>query len=49
MIDHSKTKNVLEEKKKLKDEEETIRTLLEDKPGEVANKVDLDNLKSLQG
>lgn len=47
--EHSKTKKVLEEKKKLKDEEETIRTLLEDKPGETDPKIDFENLKSLSG
>lgn len=45
--DHSKTKKNLDEKKKLKEEEETIRILLEDK--EVEKKVDLDGLKSLSG
>lgn len=47
--EHSKTKTILEEKKKLRDEEETIRTLLEDKPAENETKVDFNTLKSLTG
>lgn len=46
--DHSKTKTVLEENKKLRQEEEAIKTVLEVKPID-AVKINVDELKSLQG
>lgn len=42
--EHTKTKKNLDEKKKLKDEEDTIKVLLEEKE---SNKVDIDHLKTL--
>lgn len=46
--DHSKTKKVLEENKKLREEEEAVKTMLEVKPID-AVKINVDDLKSLQG
>ncbi|KAH1019037.1 hypothetical protein HUJ05_006702 [Dendroctonus ponderosae] len=46
--DHSKTKTSLEEGKRLKDEEEAVRTVLETPPTDTV-KVNVDELKSLNG
>jgi bromodomain-containing protein 7/9 len=45
--DHSKTRRILEENKKLREEEEAVKTMLEVKPID-AVKVDVDELRSLQ-
>lgn len=45
--DHSKTKKILEEKKRLREEEEAIKTMLEVKPVDNV-KIDIEELKSLQ-
>lgn len=45
--EHSKTKKILEEKKRLREEEEAIKTMLEVKPIDSV-KIDIDELKSLQ-
>ncbi|KAF7282114.1 bromodomain containing 7/9 [Rhynchophorus ferrugineus] len=45
--DHSKTKSTLEEGRRLKDEEEAVRTVLESTPTDTV-KVNVDDLRSLQ-
>lgn len=46
--DHSRTKKILEEKKRLREEEEAIKTVLEVKPAPDNVKIDVEELRSLQ-
>lgn len=46
--DHSKTKKTLEDNKKLREEEEAVKTVMEAKPISEAVKIDVDELKSLK-